>query len=137
MSNLPKSVSPASDSSNIEGVGKSGVGKPAAALIVRGLQCDGPGCGYRGDELPYADYDAYLDAPCPDCGASLLTSEDLAAIKLLAAVVDYTNAIVGLVPHDATADTVRLSMNGTGAISIAPPICATNPKDKTGEGSPK
>jgi hypothetical protein len=69
----------------------------AAALILKGIQCDAPGCTYRDDDAVFSE--EWLNKPCPLCGASLLTPEDLAFIKATQAAIDWANLIVGDLPE--------------------------------------
>ena len=53
---------------------------PIIYIDVVGLKCDAPDCDYRNDTAKVQDYAKYLDAPCPKCGAPLLTLADLIAV---------------------------------------------------------
>ena len=41
-----------------------------------GLQCDAEGCDWVDKTIPDTDYPKWLNAPCPKCGANVLTQED-------------------------------------------------------------
>jgi hypothetical protein len=70
--------------------------RKAAVVEIKGLKCDTPGCGYEQDYPRSGDeggYDGWVNAPCPWCGASLLTPEDLTTTKRLLAFVRVLNAL--------------------------------------------
>jgi hypothetical protein len=61
--------------------------RDAIKMTIRGLKCDAPGCDYRDDTVEFANYKAYINKPCPKCGANLLTEADAkAAVKIARAV---------------------------------------------------
>lgn len=87
--------------------------KPAVELRIKGIKCDAPGCNYRDDSVEFSE--AFLDKPCPQCGASLLTEEDLAFIKALEAQVDWFKTIIPQVEDGLEHEEVlRVHMDGTG-----------------------
>lgn len=46
------------------------------SIEISGLKCDNPACDYRRDDIPFEDYEKYINAPCPKCEQPLLTQED-------------------------------------------------------------
>ena len=68
-----------------------------ASVSMNGLKCDSPGCSYHDRSILFDDYEKYIDAPCPECGASLLTREDydktVALVKTLRFVTKVTGKI--------------------------------------------
>lgn len=52
-------------------------------IEMAGLKCDAEGCDYRDDTIHIKDYEIYVNAPCPKCGANLLTEKDMHTIKFL------------------------------------------------------
>ena len=90
----------------------------AVQLLVKGLKCDAPGCDYRDATAEYANYDRYLNAPCPLCGANLLTEKDLAATKALHTVAAWLNTLAGSVESDAETTTLSVNMDGSGIPTI-------------------
>jgi hypothetical protein len=97
---------------------------PIRALRVerRGLKCDAPTCDYVDDGVKDEDYEKYLNAPCPKCGASLLTPEDFEAIKMLHALADLITTIGGgPLREDESVDNswiIPIKMDGTGNIKL-------------------
>jgi hypothetical protein len=80
---------------------------------VRGLKCDAEGCGYSDMTIRLEDYPQYLNRPCPDCGANLLTEADLKATQAMIAACDWVNAL-GIPKGDGPKTTVRMHMDGSG-----------------------
>jgi hypothetical protein len=65
-----------------------------------GLKCDADGCDWSDDSIPVADYEKWINRPCPKCGANLLTLEDFQnaqSVLLAAALVN------GLSPEEIEA----------------------------------
>lgn len=87
--------------------------KAIQASIVD-LKCDAPGCDYRDDSIQLEEYESYLNAPCPKCGASLLTDADLAAVKAMLATTDWLNSILPEGPDDSPTATMRVNLDGSG-----------------------
>lgn len=97
-----------------------------SGLVIRGLKCDAPSCGYRDDSIEMSEYESYIDAPCPLCGASLLTREDF---ELVDVVIQLTSEIEQMVKEseerfpagDEDSKSllkVNFSMNGTGKLGV-------------------
>ena len=80
---------------------------------VRGLKCDADGCGYADMDIRLEDYPHYLDKPCPECGASLLTEADLKATQAIIAACDWVNSF-GIQKGDGPKTTIRMHMDGSG-----------------------
>ena len=45
-------------------------------IKIMGLKCDNPQCDWRDTTIKFAEYPQWLNAPCPKCGANVLTQED-------------------------------------------------------------
>ena len=87
----------------------------AADLICKGVKCDAVGCDYRDDTAKREDYEKLLNAPCPKCGAPLLTEKDMAVILMLEAAVAVANSEIGDI--EATGEKVeiqRYHFDGSG-----------------------
>ena len=70
--------------------------KPVA-LQIKGLRCDAPGCGYEQDyptSQRFEDWASWLHAPCPRCGASLLTQADLDTMKIMLRITRILNFVL-------------------------------------------
>ena len=95
-----------------------------AAIIktISGLKYDAPGCGHIDPSIPREAFEQYIDAPCPKCGAPLLTLADYKLCLALDTVIDLVNAVVGDVPEsDCPRPRFHLEMDGTGKLTIYPP----------------
>lgn len=45
-------------------------------MEVSGLNCDSVNCNFHDNTVLSADYEKYVDTPCPLCGSNLLTRKD-------------------------------------------------------------
>lgn len=76
------------------------------ALLVSaftGLKCDAPGCDWSDPSITRAQYPDYRNAPCPKCGANVLTDEDwniVLNMERAAAWISQNGAALGLKPGD-------------------------------------
>jgi hypothetical protein len=99
------------------------MGKPASIVTIKGIKCDAPNCDYRDDDAPgNEDISAFLNRPCPKCGAPLLTEADLAAIRL----VQFTSHAINVEFGESSDDARYIElldpegMDGTGKIQLLP-----------------
>ena len=81
---------------------------------IKGLECDAEGCGYADNDARFENYERYLNAPCPECGANLLTQADMAAVKAILAGADWLNTMVGDVSDELGCVNIRMDMDGSG-----------------------
>lgn len=88
--------------------------RPAIESNVHGIKCDTPECDFRDESVRAEDYEQWIDAPCPKCGASLLTPEDMAAVKALMAMADWINAVCPEQPDSTPTHKVKLEFDGSG-----------------------
>lgn len=101
-----------------------------------GLVCDNPNCDHEEPNVKPADYENWIDAPCPCCGESLLTREDLNAYNETlaflqgvsnmldaaeanpdskeAALVAELTQVADANPATKNIDKLRISFNGSG-----------------------
>lgn len=96
--------------------------RPRVVIINRGLRCDAAGCDYLDPEV-VAD-ESMIGKPCPKCGSTLLTEEDMAAIRLLQYGAHSVNAALGPINEDGkyVAITIPVLMDGSGKIEFADPV---------------
>lgn len=74
-------------------------------IEIGGIKCDAHGCGYRDDDVKFADYAQYIDRPCPKCGSNLLTKEAMADVNKYIALAKFVNKWFGwMVKDDAKFD---------------------------------
>lgn len=78
---------------------------------IAGLKCDNASCDYIDYSVTFDRYPEFLNAPCPMCGANLLTQADL----------DTTNALVATCKaiNSAFADTVTPEVKAGGRVAIS------------------
>lgn len=62
-------------------------------LSSGGLQCDNVNCDFIDHSIPSADYDNWINRPCPKCGENLLTLEDFLNVRLLEKQVAWINSL--------------------------------------------
>lgn len=100
--------------------------KNPTQVILKGIKCDAAGCGYSDMDAEFGDGRKWLGVPCPECGAPLLTEEDLDAIELILGMSELVNKAVGKVPDDEEFVHVPLTLRGDGTVSVddAPPAAA-------------
>lgn len=86
-------------------------------MNIHGLKCDAPSCDYNDPSIPFEQYEENVDAPCPKCGASLLTPEDYEAVLAIKRVFDSISP--ALTPKEDEEEVrVRFEFNGTGIPDI-------------------
>jgi hypothetical protein len=74
----------------------------AIEMLPGSLQCDAPSCGYVTEEkVSPADLSAWLERPCPKCGAPLLTEAGLEFVMILHSLAGSVNEVTGPVPDGA------------------------------------
>lgn len=81
---------------------------------ISGVKCDAKGCDYVDDTARLEDYEKYLNAPCPKCGAPLITEADLLHVQKMVKLADVINAAVGPVPDGSPVMFAKVEMDGTG-----------------------
>lgn len=86
----------------------------AAAVQISGLRCDANGCDYEDLTINVNDYGQYVNAPCPECGANLLTEVDYELVKVLAGIVDTLNEKYPP-PHDPNKPIASFTINMDGS----------------------
>jgi len=98
-------------------------------LNINGLTCDNTECDYQND-VPFEEYQDWLNKPCPKCGENLLTQEDLDTTTELIELTklfndisdeDFTNFTKGLSEKSKTNEEFCEENNlppGTERVSI-------------------
>ena len=102
-------------------------------LGIEGIKCDAEGCDYEDMSIAWgttpeeilAVNDEYLNKPCPKCGASLLTPEDHAVIKMmvetLPTITDLEDALIEELGEDHPMNQkvkADVKMDGSGKVAI-------------------
>jgi len=88
-----------------------------ADLLVSGLKCDNEACDYEDFDAKLEDYESYLNKPCPKCGESLLTPEDMETVNVLVKMTAMLNGM-GLEPDDSERVNIEIKMKGDGSIEL-------------------
>lgn len=60
---------------------------------IHGLKCDNPNCDYVNSNIPFEQYEQFIDYPCPKCGQSLLTIEAYNACVSLKNIGDFISKL--------------------------------------------
>jgi hypothetical protein len=64
---------------------------PVIWMEITGIKCDNPACGYHENTVPFTNFSDYINKPCPDCGANLLTEKDALSIIRYHEAVNFVN----------------------------------------------
>ncbi|GCD11738.1 hypothetical protein [Clostridium tagluense] len=86
--------------------------KEALALNIEGVKCDV--CDYRNDDVKLREYEEWLNKPCPQCGANLLTQEDFDNVQMLFSFSKMMNEILPKSKDNEPLATMDIKMDGTG-----------------------
>ena len=91
----------------------------AIEASIKGLKCDAFDCDYSDMEIDVEEYSKYVDAPCPDCGANLLTKADYELVKSIMEITDVINdAFEGADLKEGEIESLTVSMDGSGIPTI-------------------
>lgn len=94
----------------------------AVQFVISGIKCDA--CEYRDDDVQLEQYPDYVNKPCPECGANLLTEADFKTVQLMIGMSEVLNAVAAadLIPGARDGDMVEvdlpISMDGSGQIKL-------------------
>lgn len=61
---------------------------------IQGLQCDNSNCDYSNPDIPFEQYEQFVNCPCPKCGQLLLTPQAYkmcVAMKSMGELVNKNN----------------------------------------------
>ena len=106
----------------------------AISMHVGGIKCDAENCNYEDNTALLGNYKEYVNKPCPECGANLLTQEDMDAVHHMFALADMLNAAVGPVDPDEPQGRVHLDMCGDGSVTIGEIEHGFEQKNDQGKG---
>jgi len=87
-------------------------------MIITGIKCDAPDCEYTDPTVGMDDYAAILNAPCPLCGAILLTQADFEAVQDLISIGNIINDMDLSAFPQTPEYKISLSMDGSGDVGI-------------------
>ena len=84
--------------------------KNALDLHIKGIRCDN--CDWSDPTAEFSD--TWLNVPCPECSANLLTEADYATVKFMLALTTALNKVIDPVPDSDPRTTLKLKMDGSG-----------------------
>lgn len=90
----------------------------AVALNIHGIKCDAEDCGFEDKTVNLENYPEWVNKPCPDCGANLLTEADYNNVLMIMEIVKMTNMVVPPSNTDEEKITMAIEMNGTGSMDL-------------------
>jgi hypothetical protein len=85
---------------------------------IKGLKCDNPECDFVDMNIPFEEYESYVNKPCPKCGQPLLTEADFASSVLVATMVDNLNKFLPPTPEGAKIGHAFINMGGDGSMEM-------------------
>lgn len=90
-------------------------------LKMTGIKCDAAACDFHDHEVQRAEYINFINQPCPNCGANLLTEKDYQAVL---ALEKFANCLpVRMLNKIASwfgkkPGTFKVEMNGSGQVNV-------------------
>lgn len=67
--------------------------KPAIVYNIKGIQCDAPSCDWQDLDVDF-EPEAWLNKPCPSCGANLFTEEAYKQMQDMQKMINTINGVV-------------------------------------------
>lgn len=83
---------------------------------IHGIKCDH--CAWKDMSVKFDDYKEWLNKPCPECGANLLTEADMKTCLFMIGMADKINEYIGEVKDDSKTVAIKIEMNGSGIPNI-------------------
>jgi len=87
------------------------------------IQCDAKSCDYKTTDVG-DDYKVFLNKPCPNCGASLLTQEDIDSQESMQSILKSINSMarhitgIDMSNGDDRTEILEYEGDGNGGIKI-------------------
>jgi phage FluMu protein Com len=89
----------------------------AINIKVKGIKCDH--CDFQDATANFNEYEVWLNKPCPQCGANLLTEADMKTLKTMIGITNFLNCVLRpFVKPNAKKVSVAAEMNGTGKVTF-------------------
>ena len=66
-----------------------------AGVEIKGLKCDNPCCDFVNKDIPFEQYEQFIDYPCPKCGQSLLTPQAYKMCVQMKKMADFITKVTG------------------------------------------
>jgi hypothetical protein len=85
----------------------------AMEVSVSGIKCDAEECDYIDESITVEDYPNWLNKPCPECGANLLTQDDLNFVELMFGVANLVNEMYPEVSEEERVE-MPIHLDGSG-----------------------
>ncbi len=86
---------------------------------IQGLKCDNPNCDYCNPEIPFEQYEQFVNYPCPKCGESLLTPQAYKMCVALKSMGKFITKLTGgAKENDVELGAVHLDMDKDGHIGM-------------------
>lgn len=85
---------------------------------IQGLKCDNPNCDYCNMEIPFEQYEQFVNYPCPKCGESLLTPQAYKMCVAMKSMGNFISKITGGAKEDDQEIRIPMEMDKDGHIGI-------------------
>ena len=86
---------------------------------IQGLKCDNPNCDYCNPEIPFEQYEQFVNSPCPKCGESLLTPQAYKMCVALKSMGKFITKLTGgAKQNDVELGAVNFAMDKDGHIGM-------------------
>ena len=85
---------------------------------ISGLKCDNPSCDYVNPDIPFEQYEQYVNCPCPKCGQSLLTPQAYKMCLAMKSMGNFITKLTGGAKENDVELRVPLDMDKDGHIGM-------------------
>lgn len=85
---------------------------------IQGLKCDNPNCDYCNPEIPFEQYEQFVNYPCPKCGQSLLTPHAYKMCVAMKSMGNFITKITGGAKENDSEMRIPMEMDKDGHIGI-------------------
>ena len=85
---------------------------------ISGLKCDNPSCDYSNPDIPFEQYEQFINCPCPKCGQSLLTPQAYKMCVAMKNMGQFITKITGGEKENSSKVEVPLDMDEYGHVGI-------------------
>lgn len=83
---------------------------------ISGLKCDNPSCDYSNPDIPFEQYEQFINCPCPKCGQSLLTPQAYKMCVAMKNMGQFITKITGGEKENSSKVEVPLDMDEYGHV---------------------
>lgn len=85
---------------------------------ISGLKCDNPNCDYINYDIPFEQYEQFVDYPCPKCGQSLLTPQAYKMCLAMKSMGNFITKLTGGAKENDAELKIPLEMDKDGYIGM-------------------